>query len=377
MGHEKLPQDYDQGAIQKILERLKMSITGSELKRVKSLYDTSQELKQQIADLEKKLTEKISTLGDERAPTQVSLPVPQNLKAWEMGTWGWATVDPFMRWKYIGKIQGYEFYGSQNTGFTPQPDPYLQSGYHYGTGTVGSPDTYLKTEDSDTPANTHVLDTRLIQVTLDKQMYEGNDEGGIYYKLTLENTTQSTSGPIAAGAYRLLDRKYQIKATGVTWVEGDKWVIKNYPSNKLFNIGALSTFNKRAGNFYVVARSIGKGNAASVFTSEETSTGPTSSEDLSTPTIVQPIHSDGTTCPLNASGQPEYGEAGGAVVDWSDIVAGTRETDHLNWFGVEWCNVEIVYNTIDEDDGTVDIFYRVKRTGVTVGDDVDEETGLD
>jgi len=181
------------------------------------------------------------------------------------------------------------------------------------------------------------------------------------------------------GAYALgwEARKYQIKATGVTWVEGDKWVIKNYPSNKLFNIGALSTFNKRAGNFYVVARSIGKGNASSAFTAEETSEGPTSSEDLSTPVIVQPIHTDGTTCPLNASGQPEYGEAGGAVVDWTDIVAGTRETDHLNWFGIEWCNVEIVYNTIDEDDGTQDVFYRVKRTGVTVGDDVDSETGLD
>jgi len=146
MGHEKLPQDYEPGAIQKIIERLKMSITGSELKRTKDLYDTSQELKQQIADLEKQLTEKISTLGDERAPIQANLPIPQNLKVWELGKWGWATVDPFMRWKYIGKIQGYEFYGSQNTGFTPQSDPYLQSGYHYGTGTELLPNTYLNTE---------------------------------------------------------------------------------------------------------------------------------------------------------------------------------------------------------------------------------------
>ena len=377
MGDEKLPKDYSPGVIQKILERLKMSVTTSDQKRAQQLYDSSQEMRQQLIDLEKKLTEKISTKDGERTPTHVSLPVPQNLKALEFGTWGWAVVDPFMRWKYIGKITGYEFYGSQNTGvgenpqFTPQAAPYLQVGYHRGEGPN---DIYLNTEHPTDASLSFILDTRLVQPTLDVQQYPDNEENGIYYKLVLKNTTQGTSGPIAVLAYNLLNRKYQIKATGVTWNEDDRWVIKNYPQNRLFSVGAFSVYNKFAGNFYVVARSIGKGNAASKFTSEEVSTGLTStSKDLSTPTLVYPVHSDGEECDLG-DGRPVHPTLG--IVPWTDIVAGTRETDHLNFFGYEWCNVEIVYNTIDEDDGTGEIFYHIIRTGATVEDVIDSETGL-
>ena len=384
MGDEKLPKDYSPGVIQKILERLKMSVTTSDQKRAQQLYDSSQEMKQQLADLEKKLTEKISTKDGERTPTHATLPVPQNLKALEFGTWGWAVVDPFMRWKYIGKITGYEFYGSQNTGFTPQAATYLQADYHWGEG---PDDVYLNTEHSTDASLSFILDTRLVQLTLDIQKYPDIDEegtnyhkevvGGIpyYYNLVLENTTQGTSGPIAAFAYNLLNRRYQIKATGVTWNTDDRWVIKNYPQNRLFSVGAFSVYNKFAGNFYVVARSIGRGNAASKFTSEEVSTGLTSTgKDLSTLTLVYPIHSDGETCEL-INGRPVHPTLG--IVPWTDIVAGTRETDHLNFFGLEWCNVEIVYNTIDEDDGTGGIFYHIIRTGETVEGITDSETGLE
>ena len=386
MGDEKLPKDYSPGVLQKILERLKMTVQTSDQKSSQKLYDSSQELKQQIADLEKKLTEKISTKDGERTPTHATLPVPQDLKVVEFGTWGWATINPFQGWKYIGKITGYEFYGSQNTGegpnphFTPKAEPYLQTGFHRGEG---EGDEYLNTEHPDDASLSFVLDTRLIQPTLDIQKYPDLDEAGtnyhregvLYYDLVLKNSTQGTSGPIALNAYNPFNPKYQIKVTGVTWNAGDKWVIKNYPQNKLFGLGPLCVFNKHAGNFYVVARSTGRGNAASKFTSEEASTGLTSTvPTLSTPTLVYPVHSDGLTCTLNEAGRPVHPILG--VVEWTSIVAGTRETDHLNFFGIESCNVEIVYNTIEEDDLTGTTFYHVERTGEIIEDVIDAETGL-
>lgn len=373
MPQEKLPKDYDPASLQKVIERLGMTISGVDRKRSQELYDTSQELKEAIADLEKKITEKINTLGGERAPVHAILPVPQKLKVYEYGLWGWAKVDPFLRWKYIGKIQGYEFYGSQNEDFIPQPDPYVQTGYHYGTGPN---DTYLNTEDP-TGDGTFVLDTRLVQPTTDLQTYPDG------YELTLENVTQETSGTIILGAYhpQFRYKPYRIRVAGVKWNNGDKWRIENYPQNKLFSVGGFSTFRKWRGNFWVKARTIGKGNAMSDFTDAERSTGLTSSFDLSTPTIVQPIHSDGQTCPL-VDGYPKHPTLGKLMksdgsADWSDIVAGTRETDHYHFFGFDWCNVEIVYNTVAEDDGTENIYYRVKRSGLTVGSDIDNETGLD
>jgi hypothetical protein len=83
--------------------------------------------------------------------------------------------------------------------------------------------------------------------------------------------------------YRLLNPlglfagiKYEIQAQGVKWVEGDEWRIAEYPANKLFSIGAFCTFTKRAGSFFVKARSVGKGNSYSQFTEEEESVGITS-----------------------------------------------------------------------------------------------------
>jgi hypothetical protein len=137
----------------------------------------------------------------------------------------------------------------------------------------------------------------------------------------------------------------------------------------------------------VRARTVGKGDTYSDFAppmaeAPEQSTGLSSSEDLSTPVFVQPTHSDGHLCPIETDendsnyGKPIH-EVTGLPVEWSDIVSGCRETDHLKFFGFEWCHVELVYNTIPEDDEELDVFYNVRRTGAlwntpTVDEDEDE-----
>jgi len=188
-----------------------------------------------------------------------------------------------------------------------------------------------------------------------------------------------TFSQLSEKPYNLFDLKHKVKATGVTWVEGDEWRIYEYPANKLPSIGAFATYRKRPGNFYVVSRTVGKGDSYSDFTDEVTTTGLSSSEDLSTPTFVDPLYKDEITdCPIDTSpvsidyGKPIHPTLG--AVPWTDIVGGCRETGHVKLFGFEWCNIELVYNTIDEDDDDLDVFYNFqKKSSLPTTPEIDED----
>lgn len=436
MPYEKIPKEYSQEALQKVIDKLQKDQRQSDDLSRKNAIDISQKLEQAIADLQDRITEATTPADTDQSYQSHLVPAPQGLKAFELITWGWATVSPWLRWKYFGKVSGYEFYGSQNQNFDPHADDYTETGEHYGTGTVGSEDVYLYTKDESDPSNTFILAPNLVKALPANQLIlenatrsvKGNIDALESLKLkdadadfstvivgnpvrnvrldTWATVTAVGSGELSldtdifttvgeaylvgAGridAYNLFDVKHKIKATGVKWVDGDTWRIYKYPANKLPSIGAFATFTKRTGNFYVRARSIGKGNSFSDFApplnqDPEQTTGLSSSEDLSTPVFVQPIHSDGQTCPIETdSGSANYGRPihpiTGLPVDWDDIVGGTRETDHLKFFGFEWCNVELVYNTIAEDDDDLDVFYNFRKKSSlpatpTVDEDEDE-----
>lgn len=439
---DKPPQEYDSGKIQALLEKLDRKIKGLESTTKKDLQDLSKELTDSIEKVSSDLSDKIDAQTGEENSCPTIVPVPENLKVNEFGFWGFAHVDPFMKWKYIGKLVGYEFYGSPNEEFTPQADPYTQNGTHRGNGPA---DLYLNTEHPTDDTLSFVLDNRLVKL-IPKNM------------LILENTTTSTRGKttdvdsfklvdsnndfstIVAGmkAYNpgkhalitddtdvetaiqdawaevqsvspgelVLDRdifkksgedyqvgvglikpfaygvkpKYLIKADGVTWNNGDTWRIYKYPQNKLFSIGAFSTFTKRLGNFYVKARSVGKGHSFSDFTETVLSEGISSTAELETVRIVFPIHAlgdidgpDGVECSM-VDGIPVCDNHGPIVnpdtglVDWSQISSGTREIAHYDVFGFERSVIELVYETLDTDDPTV---YKVLVTN----DDDDTEEG--
>jgi len=463
MPYDKVPPEYDAKSLQKIIDAIQRKQGQEENKRKVESIDMALSVRKELQKINRKINEQNSPANNDQAFQPFTIPSPQGLKIFELITWGWTTIKPFLRFKYWGKVKGYEFFGSQNINFTPQEEPYAETGTfedkftdptptikdgvqlspyttyqgaHKGTGTVASPDTYLNTEDTDTPAasfifapglntNTIVLQnvTRSVKGNIDSvtasrlndsaqnfltdgivkaDMYAWNRGKDFWAKitgvydgyLTLDTDIFTTIGetyligagkiPILLG-YNPLNRKYQIKATGVEWVAGDEWRIYEYPANKLPSIGAFATFLKRPGNFYVRARTVGKGDTYSDFSpslNEEPtqSTGLSSSEDLSTPVFVQPIHRDGYTCPIETDdtsvnyGRPMYA---GSPVEWADITGGCRETDHWKLFGFEWCHVEIVYNTIPEDDDDLNVVYNVRRTGAlwgtpTVDEDVEE-----
>jgi len=332
---ERPPKQYNQGKIQALFERVVKIVRGSEERSKQFAADQSKEISQKYDQKLAQIEEQIgSETGENQGPPQ-QLPTPQNLTVFELGLWGFAHIDPFQRWKYIGKLVGYEFYGSPNSGFSPEGEPYTQTGVHYKK-LVDTGETYLNTEHPSDDSLSHVLDWRLIKLGANQ--------------LTLENLTQGTSDVIEAGAYKLSNPKYQIKADSVTWDDGDEWRIKNYPQNKLFNIGSFAVFPKRLGNFYVVARSMGKGKSFSAFTEEETSTGLTSTGEITAPTFVQPWHLSNTPeeqCTI-VGGEPVCNTHGS--ISWEDVGGGCRETDHFSLFGFEWCNVEIVYNEVDTDE---------------------------
>lgn len=349
MAYEKLPPDYDQGVIQKVIERLKASIGLADKEQTQARIDTTEEINDRISKLEEKVAEETGTqTGDQ----QISMiPPPQNLTVYEFGNWGFAHVDPDFLYKWIGKITGYEFYGDMNTGFDYNKEPYSESGStrkHFGTDGT----TWLLTEDESGP-DSFILDRRLVNLV---------------NPLTIQNLTQGTEGTIIA--YALLKPKYSINTT-ISWNNGDLWRIKQYPQNKLFNIGSLCIYYKRFGNFYVRARSVGRGHSYSQFTEETASTGLTSTEEIAAPTFVYPVHGcyliDGgtvtRTCTLDSADDyvprcPEHG----LVHDWEEIVAGTRQTEHQSLFGFEWCNVEVVFNEVEaDDDARTKTFYHVKR----------------
>jgi hypothetical protein len=452
MAYEKVPEKYDQKSIQKLVDQLQRDQARSEQRQITQTRDLAVQAKRAFRKLNQKLTEKTSPADTDQAFQSFTIPAPQNLKVYELITWGFATVSPWERFKYWGKIKGYEFFGSLNENFTPQENDYVEDGTfvdyftsptdpltkhigaHKGTGTLASPDLYLNTEDTTTPEASFIFHpnlntgniilentTRSARGNIDTLQTDHlldatNDFALITVGMPVQNVrldTWTTVTNVAAGdltldddiftevgesylvgagkipvvlGYNPLARKYQVGTAGVKWVAGDRWRIHDYPANKLPSIGAYATFVKRPGNFYVRARTIGKGDTYSDFAppmaeAPEQSTGLSSSEDLSTPVFVQPVHTDGTTCPIETNdADPDYGKPihpSLGAVEWSDIASGCRETDHLKFFGFEWCNVELVYNTIPEDDDETDVFYNVVRTGAlwgspTVDEDEDE-----
>lgn len=329
MAYEKVPKDYDQSKFQKLIDRITQVAQQGNKKVSDAVRDLSSSIDTKISSLEKKLGKRIDeATGD---TPQLGLPVPQNLYVYEAGAFGFAFVNPFKVWKYRWHIRGYEFYGSPNSGFTPQEDPYSQSGTHYGLNGVN----YLNTEDSITPSNTFVLSSGLIGKTID-------------------NVTSGESGTVLS--YGLSYPKFRIYArksdlSYLTWNNGDIWRISEYPSNRLFSIGSQAIFFKRLGNFYVRARTLGWGHAYSAFTDEVASEGISSTDELPQVVIVSPVHSCGETCIMGTQADSEnwgrpYCPTHGWV-PWDEIISGTRELEHFVFFGVEFCSIELVWEAIE------------------------------
>lgn len=375
MADEKLPKDYDQSTIQKIVEGIKRSIGISSKKSAQDLFDTSQEIKDSITKLAKKVANLASEGGEQGQNTYV--PAPEDLTVFSFGTWGFATVNPFLRWKYRGKIVGYEFYGTMNVDdnddFEPHIEDYVQKGTHVGyngsllgqgLGTVASPNSYLNT----TP---HILDRRVVKAIASK-------------RLILENVTTGEWGYI--GGYFAVPfltalvnpNSYKLFASRPTdpddltsapivleWRNGDTWRIKDYPNQQLFSIGALAIFYKRVGDIYVKVRTVGKGHSYSNFTEAVSSS---AQEVADTPVIVMPVHGIEPSTGLRCGRSCTLAEADDYkprcpvhdIVEWSEIESGTRETDHFSFFGFEACNVEFVYEELDSTLG--DFFYQTKRS---------------
>jgi hypothetical protein len=353
---EKLPKEYDGPKIEGIIETLERKVSNNERKSQKSLQDLSKEVSDKITQVEQELTDKIEAGEKEDDSFPTTLPIPLNLKVFEAIVFGFAHVDAFQRARYFGKLVSYEFYGSpnsfENTNFNLQPQeaPYTQVGTHRGTGTVGSPDSYLDTEHPTDDTLTWVLDNRLfnplwVGLLIEKRLIIQNitrstngtcddtvafkikDVDGDFLNKNIDtsymyahnlkdnksvNWTRVTaiddSGTLTVaedifeagdnytvgygriGNYRLGNARYEIQAQGVEWVEGDEWRITEYPQNKQFSIGAFCTFTKRLGSFYVKARSVGKGKSYSPFTEEAESEGISSGGSLPAPRIVPPIH---------------------------------------------------------------------------------------
>ena len=348
---EKIPKDYNPGKLQQLVEYLENKILRTERKSREEYQDLSQEFEEKLAATKEALTSRIDGKGD---LGQVgALPKPQNLKVYELGTFGFAHVEPFYPWKHFGRVTGYDFFGSPNEGFAPQPEPYSQAGIHRG----GNGSLYLNTESADPEVASFVL-------------------SGLLIGKTLENVTQGTSGLIVSYG---LKPKYRIFATGVTWDVNDAWRIRNYPTNKLFNLGSQAIFLKRLGNFYVRARTRGKGHAYSDFTDEVTSVGISSTEEIDSPEIVMPVHNCKKYNPADTNRTCTMGEKGTAawglpicplhdVVPWDEIISGTREIEHYVFFGVEFCTVELQWEAIETE--RKGVWYDVAR-GTTETEDTE------
>jgi hypothetical protein len=449
MPYDKVPRNYDPDAFQKIIDGMQRAQRAAEKRGQRDAIDVARGTRKALKALYRKVTGQDGTDDAGFAEPPITLPAPQKLNIFELGLWGWATINPFVDWKYWNKIRGYQFFGSQNEWFAPQEDDYTETGtfieqddppvthvgQHWGNGTVGDEDEYLLTENTDDQSDTFILHPGLVGKVLENstRSQRGKIDALETNKLK-DSTTDFTSTLITVGmpvqnvalntfttvltisngeltlnddiftrigeqylvgageiplvgGYNLFDVKHRVKTAGLGWVRGDNWRIFEYPANKLPCVGALATFVKRAGNFYVRARTVGRDNNFSDFNpplneDPDQSSGITSSEDLETPVFVDPIHSDGKDCPIELDdGDPDYGKpihpTLGAV-PWTDIVGGCRETDHYKFFGFEWCHVELVYNTIPEDDDDLDVFYKVIRTGALWGSptvDEDEEEG--
>jgi len=443
---EKLPKNYDPGKIAAILEKFERKVAGLEKVNKDSIRDLSQEFKGLVSQVEEDLNARIdSQAGEGGNPMATKLPRPENLKCFEAVGWGFAHVDPFQRLKYLGKIKEYDFFGSNNSFTNPKspgdPDydkviitepheqPYVQVGTHYGTGTEGDPDDYLKTKHPTDDELTFVLDNRLFNplwfgifkekrliieninrtvkgvcddtssnklLDADADFVNKNIKAGMYAhkmggnddsywsevlsvaagELSLDKDIFVEGDRYEVGAgrisgYKLLNPKYEITAEGVTWVEGDKWRIREYPQNKLFSIGAFATFTKRSGTFYVKARTVGGKGMYSELTEEVESDGLSSGSNLPPVSIIPPIHYGvgddelaGQECTL-VDGLPYCPNHGNLT--WEDIGAGSREIAHYDIFGFERSIVEIVWEEIEIDEPVI---YKVRREDA---DEIEEE----
>jgi hypothetical protein len=313
----------------------------------------------------------------------------------------------------------------------PHETPYPLVGTHYGTGTEASPDSHLNTEHPTDDDLTFVLDNRLynplwVDVLSEKRLIieninrstrgvcdateankihdadgdftNKNIKAGMYaHKIGGNDDTYWTevltvvdSGELSLAddifeegdqyevgtgritGYRLLNPKYEITAQGVTWVEGDKWRIREYPQNKLFSIGAFASFTKRSGTFYVKARCVGTKGTYSDLTEQVESDGLSSGGNLPPVSIVYPIHLGpepddqvtGETCTI-VGGLPVCPNH--PNLTWEDIGGGTREIAHYDIFGWERSIVEVVWEEIDIDEPVI---YRFQRETT---DELEEE----
>lgn len=272
---DKFPKEYNPKIIQGIIEGLQKKFGASDKAKDKAIRDLSLDLEGKLTATEKKLAKKIAGKDEMGAPPR-TIPVPKDLTVVDWSLFGWATVDAIQRWKYFGKIKGYEFYGSHNSGFTPQANPYSQSGYHYGgdLNIYASNSACLYTYESDT--NRFIFDNQ-----------------GALVGLTLENVTQGTSGTIELGS--ILTGYYQLTVTGVTWNKGDRWRIKKYPANRLLSFDAIAFFLKYADCYYwVKARTEGIGKSFSAFTDATSSgVGATFTETIVVyPTVLSDVYYD-------------------------------------------------------------------------------------
>jgi len=253
---DKFPKEYNPKIIQQIYEQLQKKFVTGDKAKDKAIKDLSEELGGKLTATESRLAKKIAGKDEMGAPPR-TIPSPKSLTVSDWGLFGFATVDAVQRWKYFGKIRGYEFYGSHNIGFTPQADPYNQGGYHFGgeLSVYASNSDVLYTYESD--SNRFIFDNL-----------------GALVGLTLENVTQGTSGTI--GLESILEGYYKLRVTGVTWDKGDRWRIRKYPANRLWAFDALAFFLKYADcSYWVKARTEGTGKSFSAFTSATSSAGAT------------------------------------------------------------------------------------------------------
>jgi len=251
---EKLPKDYSQGKIQKVIEYLENKVARTEKKATRAYQDLSEEFTEKLSAAERKLTDKI-TGKDEIGKPPRTIPVPQDLTVKGRNLFVFCSVKPFTFWKYfVAGIRGYEFYGSYNQDFSVHVDDYTQTGTHYGSN--GS--AYLYTKDSDDDSNTFYIDHKVVKIVAAN-------------RLTLENVTQGTSGTIGTTSYLSVNK---LKVSGITWNTGDVWRIKSYPSNRLYSIGPFAfhvkSFKTMSLDFYVKARTVGTGHSFSEFVSGST-----------------------------------------------------------------------------------------------------------
>jgi hypothetical protein len=265
---EKLPPKYEQGKVQRAFDLITQGFSKKADNQDKSVNALDAKINARVDTEVKKLNQKIEDKG-KRLSLPDYLPLPQDLLVHDLVVFGFTTVNPVVRWKYFGRINGYEFYGSHNTfstSFTAESLPYTQTGIHYQqpfASAVDSPTLYTK--DTETAENTFYLEGNLVKL--------GPALNDPY--LVLENVTKGTEGNItvfSGAGLNIADAPFILSVSDVTWDVGDIWRISKYPGNRLFSLDSLAFFLKYPGvTFNVIARTVGSGNSFSAFVSSDSS----------------------------------------------------------------------------------------------------------